>query len=425
MTTQKNQSIPGAGKLRLLILLLIYIVFLLTIPAALQAEPLVSPTWKFQLDLPEGYEYAGGDGKDRFSFATEDGAVLDLVVYPGGTYASVEALAEDIQKRLNNRGDTDSFEYREKQAVIIELVFSAPNRRGNFNGWGLCVELDNGEGPAPGALPPRAAPPGALAQGGLPPLLVALAYGPEDMAAIQYLSLSALDSIAPTPADARSPGIMTEFAFPRDKPQRVKLANTQAEALIDKIDAEAAQYIADREFKVLSYSAGTPRWKEAWVRFYRMIYRDAYDRLADAAFALERSWNQSGSGAANTEHPAQLPAETAAKALAWVQSFTYERDFMGSDFVNPVSAALEGRGDCDSRALLWAIILEQANIEAAIMVSREYSHAMGLADIPGPGARFELDRKQWLVAETTSAVALGRIAAGNSDPSKWIGVNFH
>jgi hypothetical protein len=210
---------------------------------------------------------------------------------------------------------------------------------------------------------------------------------------------------------------MTEFAFPREEPPRVKLANTGAEAVIDKIVADAAQYIADREFKVLSYSAGTPRWKEAWVRFYRMIYRDAYDRLADAASALERSWNQSGSDMANTE--------TAAKALAWVQSFTYERNFMGSDFVNPVSAALEGRGDCDSRALLWAIILRQANIEAALMVSREYSHAMGLVDSPGPGARIELEKKQWLVAETTSAVALGRIAAGNSDPGKWIGVNFY
>jgi hypothetical protein len=272
-------------------------------------------------------------------------------------------------------------------------------------------------------------------------MLVALAYGPENMAAIQYLSLSALDSIVPTPSDVRSPGIMTEFAFPREDPQRVKLANTQIEALIDKIDAEAAQYIADREFAVLRYSADTPRWQEAWVRFYRMIYRDAYGRLADAAFALERSWNQRGAGNKQTdaEHPdapsesspsakkapVLLPAETAAKALAWVQSFTYERDLTGSDFVNPVSAALEGRGDCDSRALLWAIVLGQANIEAAMMVSREYSHAMGLADIPGPGARFELDRKQWLVAETTSVVALGRIAAGNSDPGKWIGVNFY
>jgi hypothetical protein len=111
MITQKNQNTTGSGRLRLIILVLIYLVFLLSIPAALQAEPLISPTWKFQLDLPEGYEYSGGDGKDRFSFTTEDGAVLDLVVYPGGTYASVKVLAEDVQKRLNNRGDISGFEY--------------------------------------------------------------------------------------------------------------------------------------------------------------------------------------------------------------------------------------------------------------------------------------------------------------------------
>jgi hypothetical protein len=97
---------------------------------------------------------------------------------------------------------------------------------------------------------------------------------------------------------------------------------------------------------------------------------------------------------------------------------------MGSDFVNLVSAATEGRGDCDSRALLLAILLEQANIPGAIMVSREYSHAMGLADIAGPGARFSAGGKRWLVAETTAAVKIGLIGKGSADPAKWLGVIF-
>jgi hypothetical protein len=97
---------------------------------------------------------------------------------------------------------------------------------------------------------------------------------------------------------------------------------------------------------------------------------------------------------------------------------------MGSDFVNLVSAATEGRGDCDSRALLWAVILEQANIPAAIMVSRDYGHAMGLAGLDGAGARFDLEGKSWLVAETTAIVPLGLIGAGVSETSKWLGVSF-
>jgi hypothetical protein len=211
------------------------------------------------------------------------------------------------------------------------------------------------------------------------------------------------------------------------------LANTHASALFDRVDAEAAQFLADREFKVLLRYAEGPQWKEAWIRFYRMIYRDAWDRLADAAFSLERIWNLDAAGdepASNRAPPGKeadptaADRETAARALAWVQSFTYERNLLGSDFVNPVSAALEGRGDCDSRAILWAIVLGHANIPAAIMVSREYGHAMGLADLDGPGARFEAEGRNWLVAETTAPVAPGLIAAGNADPAKWIGVTF-
>jgi hypothetical protein len=97
---------------------------------------------------------------------------------------------------------------------------------------------------------------------------------------------------------------------------------------------------------------------------------------------------------------------------------------MGSDFVNLVSAAFEGRGDCDSRALLWAIVLAQANIPAAIMVSRDYSHAMGLGDIEGPGARVEAAGKKWLVAETTAPVAIGLIGKDLSDVESWMAVVF-
>jgi hypothetical protein len=97
---------------------------------------------------------------------------------------------------------------------------------------------------------------------------------------------------------------------------------------------------------------------------------------------------------------------------------------MGSDFVNLVSAVREGRGDCDSRAMLWAMILSQANIPSCIMVSGDYSHAMGLADINGTGARFEFEGKKWLVAETTAQIAPGLIRQDISGKANWLGVSF-
>jgi hypothetical protein len=376
------------------------------------AEPLYSPTWGFRMDVPEGYAYREGNGKDRFSFVSDWNTRLDVIVYAGAAYPALEALAGDVQKRLGNRGDMSFFDYRDKKAAVLELAFEAGGAV--FEGWGLCVELaGNEEGPAPSP----------------PPLLAALAYGPAGAGELANLHLSALDSIAPSRGDRYAPGPITEFTYPRGERIAGKLAGLDLSASLREFDAPGAQSLVDREFAVLRLYGQSNRWQAAWTRFYRAVYRDSFDRLADTAFTLERYWNGMAGGdrAAGADAGTPEPPEDRAlaeKALSWVQSFTYERDLLGSDFVNLVSAAFEGRGDCDSRAMLWAIILEQANIPAAIMVSAEYKHAMGLADLPGTGARFTLDGVRWLVAETTAPVSLGRIRADVSETSHWMGIGF-
>jgi hypothetical protein len=378
--------------------------------SGLSAAPLYSPTWGFRLDPPEGYRFNGGNGKDRFSFRTPEGACLDLAVYP--SVPSIEDFAEDLQRRLNNEGETSLFEYREKEAVLIKLRFDDPGVSGRNGtktvneGWALCVELEN---PGNGGNSP-------LNDGGKT-LLLALAYGNRAGEDLQYLHLSALDSLVPSEGDRRAPGPITEYAYPRGEVRREKLPGLDAETLIHEGDREAAQALVNREFAVLRLGAETALWQEAWIRFYRAIYRDSFERLAETAFTLERLWNN-GNGKDKEDR------DFAEWVLAWIQSFAYERDRIGSDFVNLVSAATENRGDCDSRALLWAVILEQADIPAAIMVSRTYSHAMGLADLAGPGARFSMEERQWLVAETTAVVPLGLINAGVSEISPWLGVSF-
>jgi hypothetical protein len=395
------------------------------------SSPLYSPAWGFRIDLPESYEYTGGDGKNRFSFQHPEGAVFDLAVYarPGQT---LKALVDDTIRRLGNRGDLSYFEYRDKLAALITLQFSTPengdsggrtpggNSAAPLEGWALCVELE-------GTKNKGAAARGASAD---PPLLLALAYGPPGKADLALLHLSALDSIAPSAMERRFPGPVTSFSYPRGKQRTRPLAGFKFEALTGEHDAEAAQALVDREYAILRRYLFSPQWQEAWIRFYRAIYRDSWERLADAAFQLERYWNGAppgngeGPAAGGTVKTGEENRAFAGKALGWVQSFAYERDLMGSDFVNLVSAAFEGRGDCDSRALLWAIVLSQANIPAAIMVSREHSHAMGLADLEGPGARFEAEGKKWLVAETTAPVGPGLIGKDLSNIEAWLGVIF-
>jgi hypothetical protein len=373
----------------------------------LPAEPLASPSWGFRIDLPEDYSYVSGDGRDKFSFRTPEGASFELAVYPPGRtgYPDLETLAGDVNRRLGNRGETSVFEYRDREAILLELDFSLPAQGGpgaSLSGWGLCMELE--------------------AQTAGTPMILALAYGDAGQGDLGILHLSALDSLSAQEGDQRYPGPITEFAYPRGKRLRASPAGLPLEASIRENDREGAQALVDREFAALQRQANSPRWQQAWTRFYRAVYRDSYSRLSEMAFAVERHWSQTAPGTPVAE--ASESANLAATALKWVQSFAYERNFQGSDFVNLVSAALEGRGDCDSRAMLWAIILEQANIPAAIMVSAHYGHAMGLADMEGDGARFDWAGRQWLVAETTANVPLGRIGQNVSESAYWLGIVF-
>ena len=380
-------------KIRLLVL------FLVAAPAFLSAQQLLSPTWGFSLDLPPGYVYVDGNAFDRFSFEGPSGAMFDMVVY-NGVFLNVEDMINDVNRRLGNAGNVSFFEYGGRTAAIVELDF------GGLEGWGLGLELES------------------LEEWGTPPLLLALAYAPAGTENVDLLHISALNSIVPTPADARRPGPVMEFAFPRGELVEMPLAGDLGlTAMFRENDAYAAQMLVDQEFLVLTLYQFSPHWQEAWIRFYRAIHRDSWDRVADAAFQIERHLNRGG-GAELGIAPGESDRAFAQRALAFVQGFYYERDLEGSDFVNMVTAVIEGRGDCDSRAMLWAMILAQANIPAAIMVSRHYSHAMGLADVPGPGARFEAGGVRWLVAETTSEVDIGLIAAHKSSVENWLGVIF-
>ena len=354
----------------------------------ISAESMYSPTWGFFIDLPEGYELVEGDGKDRFSFAGPEKLKFDIIVY--SRYNTLLDMLEDINRRLSNQGDVDLFDYNGKQAAIMKLNF------GNNDGWGFAVELDNTTGKQP-------------------PMLIALAYGPADKTDFELFHISALDSISPTTAERYYPGPLLEYGFPRGAPVNSALVNGM-NVMFYENDAEASQVLIEREFSILQSYMNSPLLREATARYYRFIYRDSYDRVKNAVDAIAQSFG----GRPNLNDTEKR--EFAQKILSFVQSFEYERDLSGSDFLNLINAVTEGRGDCDNRAMLFAIILANTNIRSAMMLSHHYSHAMALADIKGSGARFESDGIQWLVAETTALIDIGLIAQDVSNPQHWFAI---
>jgi len=320
--------------------------------------------------------------------------MFDLVVY-NGSFNTMPDLVKDVNRRISNQGDVDFFQYNGKQAAIIKLIF------GDYDGWGLAVEL-------------------GAASAGIKPMLLALAYGPESRKnPLELFHISALDSIAPTAAERRCPGPVIEYSYPRGEAKNTPLAMRGLSAMIHENDAEAAQVLIEREFKIMEYYLNTALLRDACIRYYRFIYRDSFDRISNAVSTIA---NNLGGNSIVSDADKRAFAQ---RALAFTQGFEYERDMSGSDFLNLVSAVTEGRGDCDNRAVLFAIILAKADIRGGIMLSHQYSHAMGLADVTGAGARFEALGTQWLVAETTANIDIGLIAQDESDPRHWFAVVFN
>jgi len=369
-------------------------ILLLFVPVFAFGESLYSPTWGFYIDPPEGYEFTEGDGRDRFSFSGPLDLMLDFVVY-NGRYSSMQEMINDVNRRLSNSGDCDFFKYRDKQAAIFKLNFN-----GN-DGWAVAVELDPQSG------------------SDVRPILLALAYGPSSRSGLDLFHFSALDSICPTFADKYYPGLIMEYSHPRGQAKNTPLVIPGLSAMIYENDAEAAQVLIDREYFILLAYWDTPYLQDASVRFYRSIFRDSFDRIQEPVSVIARHL---GVNSVFTEEHKRTFSQN---VLTFVQNFDYERDLNGSDFINLVTAVTEGRGDCDSRAMLFSIILDHANIRSAIMVSYYYSHAMGLADISGAGARFNAEGTQWLVAETTAYIDIGLIDQDQSNPQNWFIVRFH
>ena len=368
-----------------------FLILLIFIPVFTFAESMYSPTWGFLLDLPAGYEYVDGDGRDRFSFSGPEELMFDLVVY-STRYNSMQELVTDVNSRISNKGDVDYFIYNGRQAAIMKLTF------GGNDGWGLAVELDSSSGRTP--------------------MLLALAYCPANRTDLELFNISALDSICPSPAERFYPGPIMEYSYPRGAQRNTPLAVRGLNALVYENDAEAAQVLIEREFLIMQAYISTPYLQDACIRYYRFIYRDSFDRITSAVSEIAYNF---GGHLILTDEQKRIFAQ---RALSFVQGFNYERDLNGSDFLNLVTAVTQGRGDCDSRAMLFALILTHVDIQSAIMISHQYSHAMGLVDIAGNGARFESYGIQWLVAETTANIDIGLIAQDQNDPRNWFIVLF-
>lgn len=324
-------------------------------------------------------------------FASASGeAGLDVAEYPAGSFAEPRKMALAVQAELGARGEGATYLYSGRPAYIADVTFEMSDAP--YRGY-----------------------------------LIAVVGREKDVALLGYASkksydayrdevLSALDSYAFDRRELRYPGPVSQFSsFPpavKGKPMTFWVGGKRYRGVVDVREIDAAQSVIDRETRILAENTKVNR--EAWQRFYRVIYRDSYHRLDPFLPAVLDGLSLAGKN----------DYERAALLLQWMQGFLYARTGTFTDLSNPLLTFLTQSGDCDSRTLLYSLLLEHLGVHSVLMVSAVYSHSMVGVLVAGKGARYEYRGKRYLVAELTAPVALGLIDRAMADPRGWIGVDF-
>lgn len=369
------------------------------IPLFLYAEAVVAPEFGYSLDIPEGYTISGHTEDGKSYLFTHSGLPVQLVLrlYPDAAYANPEAALKSSIEKLGAQNETAQFLWGDIPAAIVN--FEMTLNGSPYKGWGVGA-----------ALPKKNAN------------LVLLCYADmEQYEGCNQFIVSTLNSLAVGAHGLDMPGIITAYAYPKEGEKKLSLeiGGKKLTATVDTVDSEAAQFVVDCEYDVLKLYAGHPKWKEAWERYYRMIFRDAYGRLSDTAESIRIALS-----GGNKKKKALSAAALNALLLEWVQGFEYKRSGLNdSDFTNLIDC-ISGKGsDCDSRSLLLCVLLAHYDVKSALFISPKYAHAVYGADIKAEGAKISAGGTDFLLGETTAkGIKPGLIAEDMSDTTKWLPV---
>ena len=364
---------------------------------SLSAEQMYSPTWGYVLDIPEGFRLGYKEGTDSYQFEHKLFPVTLIVRSWPQTIPAGKKMKEVLAK-LNASGETKEIVWLSRNCALSSFSMQLQNRANR--GWAVIVPADKDKG-----------------------LTLVLAYTPEQQfGALQTLIVSSLNSFSPQSNNRNISGILTDYGYPKTGPRQtsVKIGKTEVPVELDKSDSEAHNALIDIEYDVLARFADTPLWKEAWQRYYRMIYRDAYKRLEKTAFSVYNVLEAELK--TKLKAGADFDKKLAQTLLSWVQLFPYERRRNASDFTGLIDTLTGTGSDCDSRSLLLAVLMAHMKYKTMLFISPQYSHALFGIDIESAGAHLEQDGTNYLLGETTAHVGIGLVAQQMSDLTKWFGI---
>lgn len=354
----------------------------------------------FSLDIPEGFNVIQADEEhNSYHFQHPDIPVQFILKIYEDEKGNSSSVLETAMNKLNAESSFAEVCWENLDCSITNFDMNLGGT--DYSGWAECAPLE---------------------KTGSFVTVIAFAIKDKASACGQFM-ISLLNSLTVSDLTCEKPGLFMAYAFPQtgDKKVNLTIDGKKITTAIDKSDEEASQFLVDLEFGVLKLYASHPLWKEAWQRYYRIIFRDNYGRLSRASDDIYTKIYPD----ALKKRRDDPQTEYVSRILAWVQGFDYKRNqtSASSDLTPPVMALCGDGNDCDSRSLLMCCIMQKAGIDSIMLISREFSHALCAFDIRGQGQTFETSYGNYLMCETTARVTPGMIAQEHGDRSKWIVVD--
>lgn len=349
----------------------------------------------YYLSLPPGWEENDfSDSANLSLYIGDRTAVFQVSAFEGEDFNSAEEMfSQYVSDLMPASQDCSFFYYNQYNAALADLSFAVDDSGTLMRGWFLFLDSDEKD-------------------------YILLAFSSEyDYEGMFPFLLSCLDGFSPDAASRKLPGAVSQFFYPfpteRKKPETLYFNNEKLMVMADNAETEASQLVIEREARVLaSYQGDEELFPTAWIRYYRLLFRDNYYRLEPIVVEMRQILDD------NSEE------EKALALMNWFQDFTYVRPEFFSDLSSPLDTVFSQGGDCDARVLAMAILLDHFGIKSVLMTSYVYSHAMIAVDIEGEGARFPHEDKEFLVMELTDDVDAGMIGSNVSGLENWIGVDF-
>ena len=367
------------------------LLLLILIPFILNSEELNVKSIGYSVDLPEKWKVMDDANPSIISFKNPSGtAIFQVFSFNPDAFSTSTDIFNHIKNRLNANGDSAKFNFSGSDSVFSFLSFNA----GKYKVKGYFVFINGNK---------------------FDFALLSFSQLNSYEANHDFL-LSILDSFSPDNEGKLLPGPVSQFYYTGmgKNQEAIKLIINKKifETFTDKKEIEATQVLVEREARILSKYKNDPI--KAWQRYYRMIYRDNYQRLKELADHLIKE----------TKLDQKNSTDIVKTILLWIQKFKYTRTKTLSDLTPPLASLFTLSGDCDSRALLFVILLHHLKIDSILLVSSKYKHSAVGINIEGDGARLTHNGQSYLYTEVTEEVEIGLVPKKMADLSAWIPIQL-